>query len=248
MRGAGMDEPEQTFTERVGCAGHECASFCLSVTGRVSIRVVATLARHAFAQARKPPLEKRPALAASVRFRIEGHDFKPIVPSSRFILGCFVPLAQNQPQQDKLKALKQEESADYFQKWLNEEALYLITDEERAVFNKLTTAEEKEQFIEQFWYRRDPDIRTAVNEFKEEHYRRIAYANEWYGSGDARLEDRPGPDLHHPRAPGRSGAPPGRRPLRPAPGRGRGYNHGLSFREMVVSPHGRPGRRRAGVR
>ncbi len=91
--------------------------------------------------------------------------------------------AQNQSRKDKLEALKQEESTDYFQKWLNEDALYLITDEERDVFNKLTTAEEKEQFIEQFWQRRDPDIRTAANEFKEEHYRRIAYANEWYGAG-----------------------------------------------------------------
>ncbi len=91
--------------------------------------------------------------------------------------------AQNQSQKDKIQALKQEESTDYFRKWLNEDALYLITDEERAVFNKLTTVEEKEQFIEQFWQRRDPDIRTEVNEFKEEHYRRIAYANEWYGAG-----------------------------------------------------------------
>jgi len=90
--------------------------------------------------------------------------------------------AQTQSQQDKLKALKQEESTDYFKEWLDEDALYLITDEERAVFSKLTAAEEKEQFIEQFWQRRDPDIRTAVNEFKEEHYRRIAYANEWYKS------------------------------------------------------------------
>jgi len=99
-----------------------------------------------------------------------------------FVLAAHA-LAQNQSQKNKLQALKQEESTDYFQKWLNEDALYLITDEERAVFNKLTTTEEKEQFIEQFWQRRDPDTRTAVNEFKEEHYRRIAYANEWYGVG-----------------------------------------------------------------
>ncbi|RPJ61153.1 MAG: GWxTD domain-containing protein [Acidobacteria bacterium] len=98
-----------------------------------------------------------------------------------FVLAANAP-AQNPSPKDKLKALKQEESRDYFQKWLNEDALYLITDDERAVFEKLTTTEEKEQFVEQFWHRRDPDIRTPVNELKEEHYRRIAYANEWYTS------------------------------------------------------------------
>lgn len=77
----------------------------------------------------------------------------------------------------------QEETEDYFKKWLEEDVRYIITDEEREIFQKLTTPEEKEQFIEQFWYRRDPDPRTAVNEFKEEHYRRIAYANERFSSG-----------------------------------------------------------------
>ena len=55
--------------------------------------------------------------------------------------------------------------------------------EERDVFENLTTHEEKARFIEQFWYRRDPDPRTSFNEFKEEHYRRIAYANQWFKSG-----------------------------------------------------------------
>ncbi|HLV00354.1 MAG TPA: GWxTD domain-containing protein [Acidobacteriota bacterium] len=78
---------------------------------------------------------------------------------------------------------RQEESYDYFDKWLNEDVVYIISDEERDVFEKLTAPEEKEQFIEQFWYRRDPDPRTPANEFKEEHYRRIAYANEKYSVG-----------------------------------------------------------------
>lgn len=79
--------------------------------------------------------------------------------------------------------MRQEEEADYYEKWLKEDVVYIITEEEKAVFNKLTTPEEKEQFIEQFWIRRDPDLSTAVNEFKEEHYRRIAYANERFASG-----------------------------------------------------------------
>lgn len=76
-----------------------------------------------------------------------------------------------------------EEEEDYFRKWLNEDVVYIITPEERKIFESLTTPEEKEQFIEQFWLRRDSDPTTAINEFKEEHYRRIAYANEHFASG-----------------------------------------------------------------
>lgn len=82
------------------------------------------------------------------------------------------------------KNLQDEQKGNYFKKWLKEDVVYIITDEERAVFEKLTTPEERETFIEQFWSRRDPDPRTATNEFREEHYRRIAYANENFTSGD----------------------------------------------------------------
>ncbi len=75
------------------------------------------------------------------------------------------------------------EEADRFDKWLNEDVVYIISPEEKDVFKKLTTAEEKEKFIEQFWLRRDPTPGTIENEFKEEHYRRIAYANERFASG-----------------------------------------------------------------
>ena len=78
---------------------------------------------------------------------------------------------------------RQEESEDYFERWLNQDAVYIIMEEERDVFGKLTTPNEKEQFIEQFWYRRDMNLTTKENEFKEEHYRRIAYANENFASG-----------------------------------------------------------------
>lgn len=79
---------------------------------------------------------------------------------------------------------RQDLEKDYFKKWLREDIVYIITPEEKDVFRKLTTAEEKEKFIEQFWLRRDPDPRTPENEFREEHYRRIAYANEKFTSGD----------------------------------------------------------------
>jgi GWxTD domain-containing protein len=79
---------------------------------------------------------------------------------------------------------KKQEMEEHYKKWLKKDVVYIITDEERAVFQKLATDEEREQFIDQFWLRRDPDPRTAVNEFREEHYRRIAYANEKFTSGD----------------------------------------------------------------
>ncbi len=70
-----------------------------------------------------------------------------------------------------------------YRKWLDEDVLYIITDEEKRAFKNLQTDEEREQFIEQFWLRRDPTPDTMENEYKEEHYRRIAYANERFASG-----------------------------------------------------------------
>jgi len=70
-----------------------------------------------------------------------------------------------------------------YRKWLNEDVAYIITDEERTAFKRLQTDEERESFIENFWLRRDPTPDTVENEFKEEHYRRIAYANENFASG-----------------------------------------------------------------
>jgi GWxTD domain-containing protein len=71
--------------------------------------------------------------------------------------------------------------ASPYRKWLNEDAAYIITDEERAAFQKLASDEERENFIQQFWLRRDPTPGTEKNEFQEEHYRRLAYANEHFG-------------------------------------------------------------------
>ena len=66
---------------------------------------------------------------------------------------------------------------------MNVDVGYIITDEERQAFKRFATDEERQQFIEQFWLRRDPSPDTEENEYKEEHYRRIAYANERYASG-----------------------------------------------------------------
>src|SRR6202142_1566869 len=70
-----------------------------------------------------------------------------------------------------------------YKKWLDEDVTYIITPEERSAFLRLQTNEEREQFIEQFWLRRNPDPDSPENTFKEEHYRRIADANEHFASG-----------------------------------------------------------------
>ncbi len=82
----------------------------------------------------------------------------------------------------RMKALQKEMESPY-KKWLTEEVPYIITPAERAAFKKLGTDAEREQFIEQFWERRNPNPGSPENEFKEEYYRRIAYANEHYASG-----------------------------------------------------------------
>lgn len=74
-----------------------------------------------------------------------------------------------------------EELQDHFRKWLEEDVFYIITPEEKTAFKDLQTDEERQEFIEQFWLRRDPTPDTIENEFKEEHYRRITYANERLG-------------------------------------------------------------------
>jgi GWxTD domain-containing protein len=91
------------------------------------------------------------------------------------------PLTKKQ-QAKKQKELEKELMGPW-KKWLNEDVVYIITDEEKQAFKRLKTDEERQQFVEQFWLRRDPTPDTEENEFKEEHYRRIAYANDHYASG-----------------------------------------------------------------
>jgi GWxTD domain-containing protein len=67
--------------------------------------------------------------------------------------------------------------------WLDEEVPYIISDDERKAFMNLSNDEEREAFIENFWLRRNPSPDSPENEFREEHYRRIAYANEHYAAG-----------------------------------------------------------------
>jgi GWxTD domain-containing protein len=101
------------------------------------------------------------------------------------------PPAQNQnatnqpkhPKDRKSQASKLAKESAPYNTWLAEEAIYIITKEERDAFLRLTTNEEREQFIEEFWRRRNPDPDSPENTYREEHYRRIAYANERFSSG-----------------------------------------------------------------
>src|SRR6266571_643950 len=89
---------------------------------------------------------------------------------------------QGQDPMDKPRNVKPELKKAY-KDWLEKDVTYIITDEERRAFKKLATDDERERFIEEFWRRRDPDPDTEENEFKEEYYERIAYANEHFASG-----------------------------------------------------------------
>ena len=98
--------------------------------------------------------------------------------------------AEKRREQKHEKKLKQKSDSELkkelepqYKKWLDQDVVYIITPEERHTFLHLSTNEEREQFIEAFWQRRNPDPDSAENTFKEEHYRRIAYANEHYASG-----------------------------------------------------------------
>jgi GWxTD domain-containing protein len=75
-----------------------------------------------------------------------------------------------------------DETSAAFRKWLNEDVVYIVTDAERVAFKALNNGKDRESFVEQFWLRRDPTPDTIKNEFKDEHYRRIAFANEHYGT------------------------------------------------------------------
>ncbi len=91
------------------------------------------------------------------------------------------PLTQKQKKKNE-RSLKQELRGPY-KKWLDEDVAWIITDEERQAFRQLSNDEERDQFIEAFWQRRDPTPDTEENEYKEEHYQRIAYANEHFAAG-----------------------------------------------------------------
>lgn len=110
------------------------------------------------------------------------------IASHVLILALVAPIAfaqrrdRSQEIQDRARNVRPEIKRVY-KDWLEKDVAYIITDQERRAFKKLQTDEEREQFIEAFWRRRDPDPDTDENEYREEYYERIAYANENFSSG-----------------------------------------------------------------
>lgn len=95
------------------------------------------------------------------------------------------PDKNNKPSEDptdKARNVKPE-LKNVYKKWLENDVAYIITNEEKKAFKALATDEERENFIENFWRRRDPNPDTEENEYREEYYERIAYANEHFTSG-----------------------------------------------------------------
>ena len=149
--------------------------FCSGFVARCSVGLLAgalALGLPALSLAQDSKDTPAPALAPSLD--------KPTAPDAQSD-----PLKRPLPEKQKkanARALRQELSKTY-KKWLDEDVRWIITDQEKSAFMQLSNDEERDQFIEAFWQRRDPTPDTEENEFKEEHYRRIAYANEHYAAG-----------------------------------------------------------------
>lgn len=89
---------------------------------------------------------------------------------------------QTAPPTDRQTTDPKKELETPYKKWLDEDVVYIISQEEKQAFQQLNSGEERQQFVEQFWLRRDPTPLTTENEFKAEFYRRIAYANEHFAA------------------------------------------------------------------
>ena len=95
------------------------------------------------------------------------------------------PLKRKRSDKEQFNAQRQlkQEIKTAYKTWLDQDVVYIISDEERKAFKSLSNDEEREAFIEQFWLRRNPNPDSPDNEFREEHYRRIQYANDHYAAG-----------------------------------------------------------------
>src|SRR5208283_3218279 len=139
--------------------------------------VAVSFAGAASAQNDKPDPSSQPPSSAASSAPAAGSQAQPADDTD--------PL-KRKPNEKQKKAQKRAlniELSKTYKKWLNEDVVWIITDQERAAFKQLSNDEERDNFIEAFWQRRDPTPDTEENEYKEEHYRRIAYANEHYAAG-----------------------------------------------------------------
>ncbi len=101
---------------------------------------------------------------------------KPLAQLATAVWLCTVVLPADTPALLKVRDLPSQ-----YQRWLTEEVVYIITAVEKKVFLSLQNDRERDMFVNAFWRQRDPNPNTEENEFKTEHYRRIEYANHWFG-------------------------------------------------------------------
>jgi GWxTD domain-containing protein len=144
----------------------------------IVLAIAAGLASPAIAQSEKPADSAQPAASQAA----QPADSAPASDSQTQNTDPLKRKPNKKQEKQQKRALNIELSKTY-KKWLNEDVVWIITDEERAAFKQLSNDEERDNFIEAFWQRRDPTPDTEENEYKEEHYRRIAYANEHFAAG-----------------------------------------------------------------
>jgi GWxTD domain-containing protein len=150
------------------------------------LALASVLASPARAQSANPPSPGSSGTAVSSAPTSDTPSAAATAPSSQGQSGDEVDPLKRAPsvkQKKQQKAALKVELSRVYKKWLNEDVVWIITDQERAAFKQLSNDEERDNFIEAFWQRRDPTPDTEENEYKEEHYRRIAYANEHFAAG-----------------------------------------------------------------
>src|SRR5580658_6916432 len=123
------------------------------------------------------------ALTAGLWAAASGEQDQSTTSSSSSSNSTTIAKPLTKKEQKKKDAALRKELEGPWKKWMTQDVVYIITEEEKSAFKRLQTDEERQQFVEQFWLRRDPTPDTEENECKEEHYRRIAYANDHYASG-----------------------------------------------------------------
>lgn len=173
---------------RIGYAETLLSFMQRSQTGRVEWQGVAMATRQTRAQRMDRILDSDRPLSQSLSLRAFCSLLAIALPLIYITATSEVVEAQNSQELNQPAPLP---TGDRYSKWLSQDVIYIIKDEEKAAFNRLQTSAEKDQFIEQFWEHRDPTPGTARNEFKEEHYRRISYADRFsFGTVDGWRSNR----------------------------------------------------------
>lgn len=91
-------------------------------------------------------------------------------------------VGESHPSRTRQTTSREEQKLSPYQEWLDEDVAYIITGEEKSNFLKLTTNQDRDRFIVNFWEQRNPDPGSGSNPFREEHYRRLAYVNQHFAS------------------------------------------------------------------